>query len=123
MSNFLSALDVVSRPRIASPRGACDCHFHVFDDVARFPLVAQRGFTPALASLDGWKRMAQTLGLTRGVLVQPSPYGRDNALLMHLLDGRPELRGVAAPPAGATIEDLRSMHGRGVRGVRVNHLY
>src|SRR4051794_7301362 len=34
------------------PRGACDCHAHVFPDPARFPFTSNRVYTPSVAMAD-----------------------------------------------------------------------
>ena len=57
------------------PPDACDAHFHVFGPHDRFrpavtPLYALPEAPPQVAAT-----LRKTLGLTRGVLVQPAPYG------------------------------------------------
>jgi hypothetical protein len=34
------------------PRGACDCHVHVFGDPAKFPFAEKRIYTPPAASVE-----------------------------------------------------------------------
>jgi hypothetical protein len=34
------------------PAGACDCHFHIFDDPQRFPFWAGRTYTPEMATVS-----------------------------------------------------------------------
>ena len=34
------------------PRGACDCHVHVFGAAAQFPIAATRTYTPPSASVE-----------------------------------------------------------------------
>ena len=36
----------------AVPAGACDCHVHIVGDPARFPMAADRVYTPPQASPD-----------------------------------------------------------------------
>ena len=62
----------------ALPRGACDCHCHVFGPAARFPYAEPRSYTPDDAPLEAYLALLDRLGFDRGVLVQPSAYGRDN---------------------------------------------
>jgi hypothetical protein len=60
------------------PVAACDCHVHVFDS-QRFPFHPGRSYTPARASLEELIAFEKRLGIQRVLLVQPSPYGSDNA--------------------------------------------
>jgi Amidohydrolase len=61
------------------PRGACDCHVHVFGDPAKFPFAEKRIYTPPQASVDQLLELQRDLHLERVVVVQPSVYGTDNA--------------------------------------------
>lgn len=62
-----------------------------------------------------------SLGLARAVIVQPSVYGTDNRCLLDTLDQLQDAgRGVAVPADDASPRELREMHARGVRGVRIN---
>jgi predicted TIM-barrel fold metal-dependent hydrolase len=99
----------------------CDCHAHVFGPYDRFPLAADRPYTPPEASLDGLRAMHRALGVQRVVIVAASPYGTDNAALLDAVarlgeDGR----GVVALDPGDTDADLDAMHATGIRGVRIN---
>lgn len=101
------------------PRGSCDCHFHVFSP--RAPLVEPRSYTPHIEPLAGWCRLAETAGIARGVVVQPSVYGLDNSVLLDALAAQPErLRGVAVIGPQTEGAELQHLHGAGVRGIRVN---
>jgi predicted TIM-barrel fold metal-dependent hydrolase len=97
----------------------CDCHAHVFGPYGRFPLAADRPYTPPEASLD-LRAMHARLGVERAVIVAASPYGTDNAAL---LDAVARLgaagRGVVALDPHAEV-DLKPLHAGGVRGVRIN---
>jgi predicted TIM-barrel fold metal-dependent hydrolase len=89
---------------------------HVFE--ARFPYAAQRKYTPPDATVAGLRAHLARHGFERVVIVQPSPYGTDNACT---LAGLKELgaaaRGVAVIGEDA---DLDALHRAGVRGARVN---
>ena len=103
------------------PRGACDCHAHVFGPAARFPYAEPRSYTPHDAPLGAYLAHLDRLGCERGVLVQPSAYGRDNRAMLDALAQTPQrLRGVAVGGAELTRETLRDWHGAGVRGLRAN---
>jgi predicted TIM-barrel fold metal-dependent hydrolase len=103
------------------PRGACDCHCHVFGPAARFPYAEPRSYTPEDAPLEAYLALLDRLGFTRGVLVQPSAYGRDNRAMLDALTRQPErLRGVAVGGTELTPATLRQWHAAGVRGLRAN---
>jgi predicted TIM-barrel fold metal-dependent hydrolase len=105
----------------ALPRGACDCHCHVFGPAARFPYAEPRSYTPADAPLASYLALLDRLGFDRGVLVQPSAYGRDNAAMLDALTREPKrLRGVAVGGAELTKDNLKQWHAAGVRGLRAN---
>ena len=103
------------------PAGACDCHVHIFGPVERFSFAANRRFTPGPASVEELLELQMSLDLERAVLVQPSPYGIDNACLLAALTQLGErARGVAAIDAEASDDELRALHAAGVRAARLN---
>jgi predicted TIM-barrel fold metal-dependent hydrolase len=105
----------------AVPAGACDCHVHIVGDPARFPMAADRVYTPPQALPDMLLELQRDLHLDRVVLIQPSFYGTDNAAMLDALGtlgGR--ARGVAVVGAGASTADLDAMAKAGVRGLRIN---
>jgi len=105
-----------------APLGIVDCHFHVIGAPERFPMVAGRSYTPAPASLDAWRKTLAPLGITRGVVVQPSFYGVDNAaLLAALSEADGSLVGVAAVEPDVSEAQLDALAAAGVRGIRVAH--
>ena len=67
------------------PVGACDTHCHVFGPAAKFPYAEPRSYTPDDAPLKAYLAMLDRLGFDRGVLVQPSAYGRDNTAMIDAL--------------------------------------
>jgi 2-pyrone-4,6-dicarboxylate lactonase len=102
-------------------RGACDCHAHVCGPESRYPYAPNRLYTPQDASPADYRRMLDSLGIERGVLVQPSIYGSDNrALVDALATDRERLRGVAVVPYDIHARELEALHQAGVRGVRQN---
>src|SRR5215831_5714617 len=52
------------------PRGACDCHVHVFDP-ARFPYFSGRVYTPPEATAEDLLALQKQLHFDRVVVVQP----------------------------------------------------
>lgn len=106
-------------PRNRLPPGACDSHAHVFGPYERFPLAHASSYAPPLAPRALHRRMLDTLGATRGVLVQPAPYGADAAALLDALEaGNGSLRGVAAADAATPVEQLQALYDGGVRALR-----
>ena len=93
-----------------------DCHIHVFDDR---PVAGH--YAPPPSTLSTIEAIASGLDVRRFVLIQPSVYGTDNALLLDTLrasGGRH--RGVVVVDAEVDESELQAMHALGVRGVRFN---
>ncbi len=107
------------------PPGACDTHFHVFASVDEVPLIAERSYTPAPASIEQYWGLFRPLGIDRCVLVQPSVYGRDHSLLKRTLsDAVPgSMRGVAVVFEDTPDSEIEELHRLGVRGARCNALF
>jgi predicted TIM-barrel fold metal-dependent hydrolase len=100
---------------------SCDCHAHVCGPEGRYPYAANRLYTPHDALPSDHRRMLDSLGIERGVLVQPSIYGTDNRAMLDALAQDPaRLRGVAVVPWDITPKELERLHAAGVRGVRQN---
>ena len=99
------------------PRGACDCHVHIYE--GGYPLAPTATFKPPAAPLSAYRHMQRALGLERVVLVQPTGYGFDNACLLAALAQLGDAaRGVAVLPADVSDAQLQRLHERGVRGLR-----
>jgi predicted TIM-barrel fold metal-dependent hydrolase len=97
--------------------GGWDCHAHLFGPYARYPLAAERSYTPPEALLGDYLALLARLGFARGVLVQPSVYGDDHSLLLDTLAAQPQLRGVVVVTAPQA-QRLAGLRARGVRGAR-----
>ena len=108
-------------PARPAPAGGWDCHAHLFGPYDRFPLAADRSYTPPEAVLAQYGMLLARLGLDHGVLVHPSAYGRDHSLLLHALATHAGLRGVVVAQAGDDAPDFRDLRARGVRGARFSH--
>lgn len=107
------------KPRIVLPRGACDCHFHVFGPQALFPLHPDRKIDVEDATYEQFLHMQEMLGFERGLLVVSALhfYGYDQ--LVHLLCRDPErLRGVAILQSDVTDKELDLLGEAGVVGAR-----
>ncbi len=100
------------------PFGSCDCHLHVFGDAEHYPPSANAAYPPPAVRLADLEQLHAQLGITRAVLVQPTIYGRDHRLLVDMLRGRPQYRGVAIINNSVTDEELLNLHNRGIRAAR-----
>ena len=109
------------QPAFAVPRDACDSHFHVFGPMSRYGFSKQRIYTPPDALLSDWRKMAATLGVARGVIVQPSVYGTDNSVTLDNLRAmQGSWRAVVVVEDSIGDKELEAMHALGVRGIRFN---
>jgi D-galactarolactone isomerase len=104
-------------PTDSSPRGACDCHVHIYED--RYPLAPSATFKPAHSPVSAYRDVQRALGLEHAVLVQPTGYGFDNAGLLDALAQMGEAaRGIAVVPSDVSDAELQRLHVAGVRGLR-----
>jgi predicted TIM-barrel fold metal-dependent hydrolase len=102
------------------PPNSCDCHVHVIGPKGRFPLPANRRYTPSDATAAELAAMLKRLGMTRVVIVQPSFYGTDNACTLDGIAQHGNARGVAVLPAQVPDAELDALHSQGIRGLRLN---
>jgi len=103
---------------------ATDCHLHIFGPPDRYPFTSDRAYTPPEASLASYDALAASLGLERMVIVQPSVYGKDNRCTLDMTDlaGRDRARAVIVVDNSVSDSQLRDMHDRGARAIRINAL-
>ena len=112
-----------NKPKTTLPHGATDCHMHVFGPFDRYPLAAERAYNVEEAPLAAHERMKAQVGLERTVLVQASGHGMDNRAMLAALDRLGSRgRAVAVVSLEVSPDELKAMHARGVRGVRLNLL-
>ena len=101
--------------------GATDCHVHIIGPPAKYPMVSNRPYTPAEASVAQLNAMHARLGISRTVLVQPSFYGTDNSCMLDALKQLgAKARAIAVIDLNTPEQTLRAMDAAGVRGVRIN---
>jgi len=125
MSDFscLAPVAAVHPISFAVPAGAWDCHIHAIGSPERFPVAADRGYTPAQVPIEAYADLMDRLGIARAVLVQHSIYGTDNRAMVDALVRHPKrFRGVAVVAANIDETALDALHAHGVRGVRANLL-
>lgn len=104
------------------PRGACDCHVHVFDPA--HPLPGRPLQETPDATLEAYRAVQRDTGLERAVIVQANGYGTDNRCILDALAalGPAAGRGVAVVEPGATRGSLEELDAQGVRGIRFHLL-
>ncbi|WP_371056631.1 amidohydrolase family protein [Rhodosalinus sp. K401] len=106
------------------PALACDCHAHIFSGSAEALLITPRTYTPSPAPLVSYRKMLDTLGIARGVIVQPSVYGTDNSVtLAAVAEAGEAFRAVVVVDDSVTLSELKALHHKGARGARVNLLF
>lgn len=111
-------------PKHPLPAGTVDCHFHVFGPESDWPYAPGRSYTPPDASLEEYEQLAQTLGIARSVIIQPSPYGMDNRRSLEVVaKSRLPMRAVLVVEPTVTDDELAEYHRLGARGVRLNLLF
>jgi len=109
------------KPKVTLPAGSCDSQFHVFGPRERYPVRPGAAYEMPTATVDTALRMHATLGITRGIIVQPTTYGADHsATLEGLSAAGPSYRGCAnaAVFGGADDAALGRLHEAGIRGAR-----
>ncbi|HEX4795973.1 MAG TPA: amidohydrolase family protein [Humisphaera sp.] len=115
------AMKDIRAPRIKLPAGTCDCHAHIFGPQATFPYLPDAAYIPPDQTLDDYVRIHKTLGVQRGVLVQPSVYGTDHAAMIAAMkSGKFNFRGVAVTAPDVTQKQIEEFHQIGFRGIRIN---
>ena len=106
-----------SAPKLKAPRGAVDCHIHVYD--ASYPTAKTAKVLPPPASVEEYLAARNALGIDRTVVVQPSAYGKDNSLTLKTMaaigDGA---RGIAVVDDTVSDAELERLTKLGIRGIR-----
>ena len=106
-------------PKLKVPANATDCHHHVYN--AKYPVDPKATLRPGDALVEDYRALQKRIGTTRNVLVQPSTYGTDNRCHLEALAAfGPSARMVAVVDNSVSTEELKRLHGLGVRGIRFN---
>ena len=107
-------------PRLKAPAGSWDTHFHIWGPPHLFPYSEKRRYTPPAAPVEHYLAMAKVLGLSRGVIVQPSAHANDVRVTLNAIEvSEGKLRGMIRADAALTVEELKRLHAKGVRGLRI----
>ncbi|WP_144631959.1 amidohydrolase family protein [Bordetella genomosp. 13] len=113
--------DAVERVQFDVPARACDSHVHIFGPGDRYPLAAERSYTPPENPCERLLKHLDAIGFERGVIVTASAYGTDNRSMLDALAAHPgRLRGVAVADADTAADTLRTWRRAGVCGLRFN---
>lgn len=103
------------------PELACDCHVHVIGPRDQYPMLENRPYTPAQATVQALRQHMNSLVVDRAVIVQPSVYGTDNRCLLDCLDAMPAVfRGVVVLDRDVDDQTLATFSAKGVAGLRIN---
>jgi len=69
-------------PAFKLPKGTVDTHCHIFGPVSQYPYAPDRPYTPPEAPFETLRALDAQLGIDRAVLVNATPYGRDNRIVL-----------------------------------------
>lgn len=108
-------------PRVAPPPLSCDAQFHVLGPREQYPVRPGAVYEMPSATIAAALKMHRALGITRGVIVQPTTYGADHAATLDgLAAAGPNYRGCANAVVFNEKDDayLARLHDAGVRGAR-----
>jgi hypothetical protein len=107
-------------PQLKAPAGACDCHHHIYD--ARFPFSRPGARMVADSRVSDYRLLQRRLGITRNIVVTPTPFPAsvaDNLVTLDALKAfGANARGVAIVYPEITDAELRTLADGGVRGIR-----
>lgn len=111
-------------PRVPArmpPPGTIDSQFHVLGPADKYPVRPGAAYEMPSATWEAARRVHQTLGISRGIVVQTTTYGADHSVV---LDGLAALGPGYKGCANALVFDdaddayLEQLHAAGVRGAR-----
>ena len=108
-------------PAVTLPPLACDSQFHVFGPPEIYPVRPGAAYEMPTATIAAAMKMHRTLGLQRGVIVQPTTYGADHqATLDGIAAAGPNYRGCANAAVFENADDayLEKLNAGGIRGAR-----
>jgi 2-pyrone-4,6-dicarboxylate lactonase len=111
------------KPTVVLPANACDSHCHIYGPFDRYPLPADRSFTPNEAPETALRRLHDRLGFSRAVIVQSQGHGFDHRPLLDALAvGQGRYRGVALVRPDTAPADVARYAAAGVCGSRFNFM-
>lgn len=108
-----------TRPQLVLPRGAVECHSHVYDP-DRFPYLAPE-IGEKTYDWQAYKAaLMDRLGFDRVAVVQAGAYGHDNRCTLEAVEkiGIERARAVVITKPDETEAGFRDLHRQGARGLR-----
>jgi predicted TIM-barrel fold metal-dependent hydrolase len=103
------------------PPGAIDSHAHVFGPRGQYGYAQDRQYTPPPVFLNDYLRMLDTVGFSRGVLVQSGVHGvRNDVIVDAIAQSGGRLKAVALLAPDVSDAELERLDRAGVRGFRAN---
>lgn len=110
----------ITPAKFAVPAGAWDTHFHILGPQARFPYSEGRKYTPPDASIDQYRLVQQSLGLSGGLVVHANTHGFDNRVDLDAVEqlGKEHHYAVVRVESTVDAEQIARWQSAGVRGVR-----
>jgi D-galactarolactone isomerase len=110
-------MDEFAKPTLVAPRGACDCHMHIYDP--RFRAAPAWPLALPNAPVATYRRVQRQLGLERAIIVQPNGYAFDNACTEDALGQMGSTaRGIATVRADVSEAEIERLSRAGFRGAR-----
>lgn len=109
------------KPKVTLPLLACDSQFHVFGPREKYPVRAGAAYEMPTATVETALALHKTLGIGRGIIVQPTTYGADHSATTDgLAKAGPDYRGCANAAVFTEADDraLDKLHKAGIRGAR-----
>ena len=104
--------------KLKAPRGACDCHHHIYDAL-RFPPLQPGGTIIPNARVEEFRLLQKRIGTTRNVVVTPLAYVTDNRVTLDAIARLgTNARGVAVIRPTVTDAELKRLAEGGIRGIR-----
>jgi predicted TIM-barrel fold metal-dependent hydrolase len=118
---FATAAQPATPVNFEVPKGACDCHTHVFCDPHRFAFWSGRTYTPETATVSETRALHRALRVERIVIVNSLVYGTDNSCMVDALRQLGHrARGIALIDDNTSDTQLDALAHGGVRGIRLN---
>lgn len=110
-------------PNPPPPPDSCDCQFHIYGDVEKYPTKKGALYDPPNATFADMTGVLKKMGFVRGVIVHPMPYDTDHRLLIDTLESIPDnqnIRAVGIIKDNVTDTELDRLNKLGVRAARFN---
>ena len=110
-------------PSFKAPPLTCDAHCHIFGPVDRYPYADARPYTPPEAPLSAFRTLHSRIGVERAVIVNATPYGRDNTVVLDAIaQSGGQYRGIANIDDRMTRSELEILASGGIDGCRFTFL-